>query len=109
MINIENYKFNFQKCKNGHNRTNLSFEEFENTQKIDMASIKCNKCGKKKSETYKNELYKCIDCNIQICPICKSSHEANHKIMNYDNRNYLCNTHNDVLTKYCQDCNKNFA
>ena len=59
---------------------------------------------KSKSDTYKNEFFICCDCNMNLCPLCKSIHDKNHFIINYDNKNYICNKHNKILIKYCDDC-----
>ena len=107
-ISINNYMINLS-CKNGHIIKNIKINEFENTQAINLSKIKCNECNQKnKSNTYNNEFYKCINCNKNICPLCKMKHN-NHIIINYDNINYICNKHKETFTRYCIDCKKNIC
>ena len=108
-IKIENYKIRLYGCKNGHEIKDIIIEEYENIQGIDISKIKCNKCENNKSNTYNNEFYRCIKCKINICPLCKSKHDKNHDIINYENKNYICENHNEVLMKYCNDCKKNIC
>ena len=104
---INEYKIYLYECKNGHRMNNILLNEFENTQYIDISKIICEKCKEKnKSETYKNEFYKCIECGINICQICKLSHDKSHNIINYDQKNYICFKHNDIYVKYCNKCSK---
>ena len=42
-----------------------------------------------------NEFYICKTCNKNICPLCKSNHDKNHKIINYDDKDYICEKHKD--------------
>ena len=89
---------------------NILFEEFEETQKIDISQIICDICKKyNKNTTYNNEFYICNTCNKNICPICKSNHDKNHKTINYDDKNYICKKHNDSFNTYCKICNENIC
>ena len=86
----------------------IKLNEYEN--KIDISKIKCDKCKiKNKSNTYKNEFYRCNICKISICPLCKSNHNNNHEIINYDNKNYICEKDNINYNKYCKDCKLNIC
>ena len=70
LINIKDYRINLNECKNNHSRNNIKLEEYENTQKIDLSKIKCDKCNK-----YNNsEFYVCYSCNIILCTSCKINH-----------------------------------
>ena len=70
-------------CKNGHKMENILLNEFEETQNIDLSHIKCDICKKNnKSISYNNIFYKCLTCNNNICPLCKSNHDKEHKIIN---------------------------
>ena len=40
-MNIKNYKINLIGCKNNHRINNILFNEFENTQILDLKNIKC--------------------------------------------------------------------
>ena len=42
---------------------------------------------------------------MNLCPLCKSIHDKKHSIINYDNKNYMCNKHNSLFTRYCKKCN----
>ena len=101
LINLKDYQLEM-KCKNNH-INKISFKDFN--KKIDSSKFFCNKCNKKRCDIYNNELYLCLQYNINLCPLCKSQHGQNHDIINYDKKNYICNKHNDNFTKYC--CNKN--
>lgn len=109
-LNIDNYKINLFDCRNQHNIKNISLKDFQKSQIIDLTGIKCNVCkDKNKSITFNNEFYKCNDCKINLCPLCKSSHNNSHNIINYDKINYLCGKHNEPFTDYCKNCKINIC
>ena len=102
---IKNYRIKLFGCKNGHIIENIKLNEFNNTQNIDISKIKCDTCQDgNKSNTFNNDFYICNKCNINLCPLCKSSHDNNHFIIKYDNKNYICSKHNETFVKYCEDC-----
>ena len=106
---IENYKINLFECKNNH-KYNILLNEFEKSQMVNLEEIKCNICKEKtKYDTYNNEFYKCIECNINICPLCKLNHNKEHNIINYDKIHYICNKHDELFTHYCNNCKKNIC
>ena len=75
-----------------------------------MLNIKCEICKiKNKVNCLNNEFYKCLTCDINICPTCKSFHKSNHFIINYEQKNYACNKHNQKYIKYCNKCYKNIC
>ena len=109
-MNINEYKINLLKCSNGHNIENILLDEFEETQNINLEEIICNICKNyNKSISFNNIFYKCLTCNNNICPLCKPNHDKNHIIINYDEKYYVCNEHNDKYMLYCEDCNKNLC
>ena len=109
-INIKDYKLNISGCKNNHKISNMLFNEFENTQIIDLTKIICSKCKERnKSETYNNEFFKCYECNINLCPLCKSQHNNTHTIFNYDKMDFICHKHDESITSYCNKCEKNLC
>ena len=109
-MNINKYKINLLKCSNGHNIENILLDEFEETQNINLKEIICNICKNyNKSISFNNIFYKCLTCNNNICPLCKPTHDKNHIIINYDEKYYVCNEHNDKYMLYCEDCNKNLC
>ena len=109
-IKFNNFKISFHGCKKNDNNKDFDLSEFEETQKIDMSKIKCEQCNKAdKSSAYKNEFYVCNTCNKNICNLCKSKHDSNHNLINYDNKNYICKKHNDSFNKFCKTCNENIC
>ena len=109
-MNINKYKINLLKCSNGHNIENILLDEFEETQNINLEEIICNICKNyNKSISFNNIFYKCLTCNNNICPLCKPNHDKDHIIINYDEKYYVCNEHNDKYMLYCEDCNKNLC
>ena len=109
-ISIKNYKINLFKCKNGHTKNDILFNQFENTQKIDLMNIKCDSCKENnKYNTYQNQFYKCIDCNINLCPLCRNNHDVKHNICNYDKINIICTKHHELFTNYCKSCEMNIC
>ena len=42
---------------------------------------------------------------MNLCPLCKTIHDKTHSIINYDNKDYICNKHNESLIQYCNNCN----
>jgi len=108
LINFNEYKINLFNCKNNHRRNNILLDKYDNN--IDISKIICNNCKiKNKSNTHNNEFYKCNTCKVNICPLCKASKHKLHKIINYDNKNYICEIHNKENNKYCQDCKINIC
>jgi hypothetical protein len=109
-IKINDYKIKLYECKNKHNIDNILLEEYENIEKIDISKIICNICNiNNKSNTYNNEFYICNTCKINICPLCKSIHDKNHNIINYEDKGYICEIHNENYIKYCNTCKLNIC
>ena len=97
-------------CKNNHIYKNISIKDFIISQKIDISKIRCNICNEKdKSSIYNNIMYKCISCNKKICPICNINHNKALLKIDYDNLNYICNKHNEIYIKYCNECKKDIC
>ena len=108
-INITDYKILLQ-CKNGHNKGNILLNEYKNTQKIDISKIICDECKiNNKSNTYQNIFYRCNKCKKNLCPLCKDNHNKEHKIINYEEKDYICKEHNQKYTSYCEKCKKNLC
>ena len=78
-------------------------------QKIDESKILCHKCKIDKSETINNKFYKCLDCDINLCPLCLFSHNKNHKKVDYEKKNDCCKSHGERYISYCKDCNQNLC
>ena len=95
LINFSDYKFNLNFCKNFHSFWNLLLDDFNDFQKIDESKILCNKCDNNKNKTNDYQFYKCFNCNINLCPLCKESHNSKHIIINYDKKDFYCNVHGE--------------
>ena len=91
-------------CKDRHKRENIVFDEYNNLQKIKELNIICDICKTNRNEIYNNQLYKCCKCKIVICPLCKAKHNKEHKLIDYELRNYLCNIHGERYISFCKDC-----
>ena len=75
-MDIIDYKIKLFDCKSKHNLENILLNEFEGTQNIDLAQIKCDICkNNNKSNSYNNIFYKCNTCNKNICALRKENHE----------------------------------
>jgi Ca2+-binding EF-hand superfamily protein len=44
-----------------------------------------------------------------MCPLCNSIHDKNHKIIDYDKKNYICKIHKDSYISYCEKCKINLC
>ena len=102
ILDFKDFKINLFGCKNNHNKNDILINKFEDTQKVDLSQIKCDICKiNTKSITHNNDFYICNTCSINICPLSKSIHDNTHKIINYNDKNYICKKHNDHFNKYC--------
>ena len=109
-MDIKNFKINFYGCKNNHKINNIFLNEYEETQKNYLSSILCDLCKKSnKNNTINNEFFICNTCDKNICPLCKSNHDKKHKIINYDDKNYICKEHNHPFYNFCKTCNKDLC
>ena len=80
---MKNFKIKLHGCKNGHITENITLDEFMNTQNADISKIICDKCkNKNKLETERNEFYKCLKCNMNLCTLCKYNHDHMQSIIN---------------------------
>ena len=62
-IKFNDYRIKLYDCKNGNNIENISLEEYENTQEIDISKIICNICKiNNKGQTFNNKFYVCNTC-----------------------------------------------
>ena len=108
-ISIDNYQVKLFECINKHS-INSKIKDFPNTQKINISKIICEKCRiKNKGNCPNNEFYKCLNCDKNLCLLCKPNHDSNHNIIKYDQKYYICKYHNESYIKYCKDCNKNIC
>ena len=109
-IKYNEYKIELYECKNGHNINNILLDEFEDTQYIDESKIICDECKENNlNKSYKKKFYRCNKCKMNICPICKNKHNKEHNIINYNEKNYICEIHNELYTFYCKTCKKDIC
>ena len=110
-IYIQDGYINIIGCKNRHVTSDISLEQFEELQKIDLSQIICDECKiRNKYKAYDGKFYKCLSCDKNLCEICKSSkHNKNHKIVNYDRQYFICKEHNEKYTRYCNQCKNNIC
>jgi len=109
-MEIKNYRIKLYDCKNGHVKENIKLDEFNKTQIIDISKIICDNCkSNNKAESYKNKFFKCCECDMNLCSLCKSKHDNTHSILNYDDKDYKCNRHDKDFLKYCQSCKINLC
>ena len=109
-IKIEDYHIKLFKCINGHITSGIRIDDFNKTQEINISSIICGQCKiKNKGNTTNHDFYKCLNCKIDLCILCKTNHDSNHNIIKYDEKNYICPKHNEIYIKYCEECNINIC
>ena len=108
LIKFEDYKIKLYDCKNNH-KEYIYLNDYNETQKIDETKVICKLCKKKKSESYNNKFFICGVCNIYCCPLCSSIHSKEHKLIDYDNKNFLCHKHNEQFISYCETCKYNLC
>ena len=112
-IKLENYKIKLYDCINGHVKENINLIDFNDTQKIDLSKIVCGLCKEvNKGNSFENEFYLCLNCNQNLCPMCKYKHEkeeGEHNIIKYDQKFFTCRKHNEIFVNYCQDCKVNLC
>ena len=53
-----------------------------------------------KSETYNKQFFICLACNEYLCPICNSKYNKEHKIIDYNYKNFICNIHIELYKSY---------
>ena len=103
---LKDYRIRIYNCKNGHNIDNILLKDFENTQTIDESLIICDNCKiKNRANILNKEMYVCNICKMNLCPSCKSNHNKNHKLINYGQKDCVCDIHNKEYSSYCETCN----
>ena len=108
-IKIKDYNISLFECKNHHNM-DLLLDEYNQTQNINLRKIICQNCQNyNKGSVHNNIFSRCNNCKLNLCPICSSQHDKNHNIINYDEKNYLCEEHNQYYMAYCENCKQNMC
>ena len=109
-IDIFDYQILLYGCKNNHKTNNVFFKEFELTQMHDKSKIICDNCKEsKKNKILDDDFYTCQKCNINLCSLCKLSHDETHDIIDYEQKNYICSEHNQSYNSFCQTCKKDIC
>ena len=107
-IKIFDYKIQLYPCKNGHNAKIVLLNEFLKTQKMYFINkLKCDICNS--INNCKNKFYTCCNCKNNLCLTCKENHENAHYIIDYENKNYICNEHKEKYISYCKKCDTNIC
>lgn len=105
--------FIISKCEHNHILKN-SIVEFEKGQFIkgSLEEIFCDLCSIK--ATY-NNLFYCIQCQKKLCESCKEHHMYSkidnyvHDIIEYNNKKYYCQEHDELFLAYCSKCKKDIC
>jgi len=109
-ISMQDYHIIISNCKNGHTTEYIKLKDFEETQKIDISKIICEKCNERNmGNVSENIFFRCIDCKLNLCPLCKSSHNQNHLVLNYENKIFICEDHGEAFISYCFTCKQNLC
>ena len=107
---VIDYRIKLSECKNGHTIDNILLHEFENGQYINNKYIICEICKHNNKSNSKNKkFFKCLDCKKNVCPLCNSKHDKEHKVINYDEIFYACDKHCRYYNSYCEKCKINFC
>jgi len=107
-LKINDYKVCLYDCKHKHKTNDISLDEYENSQ--DISNVICDECNNITiSKSFENTFYKCLNCNKNLCPLCKAKHDKLHLIINYKQKSYICYLHKELYNSYCQSCGKNLC
>ena len=110
LFDIKKYKIKLYGCQSGHETKNISLKDFTNTQIINKSKLLCNNCNNKnKSVSKDSKLFYCLDCKQNLCLLCNSIHNKNHNRIDYNDKDYICNKHNDSFYSYCWQCKANLC
>ena len=104
------YTISLLRCKNGHKKENIPLNEFEECQKINISNIICDKCkANNKGSVMDNKFYRCLDCKINLCPLCQKNHDKEDYMIDHDRIIFNCMEHKVALTKFCKNCKLNIC
>ena len=110
LLEIEEFGIKIFDCRNGHNAGRFLLDEIEESQMIDLTQIKCESCRiYSRGYTYNKEFYRCNTCKINLCPICEMKHDKKHRVIHYERRNYVCESHSRSYHSFCKTCKKNMC
>ena len=109
VLSVRDFKVSLFKCKNGHRMDNIPLRKFKETQNIDISKILCSECKSSKANIYENKMHFCVKCKKNLCPLCKRTHDENHKIVKYENKFFICEKDFGKFNNYCSTCDKAFC
>ena len=109
-INYENFTLSVQ-CKDGHNKDELPFNEFEDKyiKPSQIYKCKCHYCFKLLNDDTIN--FKCLQCNKLLCSNCVNNHfkETKHNTEKFIQKYQLCEKHNQKYNFFCETCKQNIC
>ena len=109
-IELKDFKISFIQCKHEHKIGNIPISDFDKCQGVNLSKIICSKCKERNRGDMTNYLFfVCLTCHSNLCPMCKLSHNAEHKIINYDYKYYICPEHEETYSCYCKNCKKKYV
>jgi len=115
IISIDNYHLTFSGCKYNHT-VNRLFNEYKESQKIDLSQIVCSKSGCTKNQRDDpQDFYKCLTCTKSLhhtkyyCNKHSLEHDKSHIKIKYDEKNYYCEKYFHKFIKYCFTCKRNLC
>ena len=109
-INLNENKISISNCKNMHNNDLININDFPNTQKLNLTKIICGQCKENNMGTaYENTFFRCVECKINLCSLCKAVHNQKHNVYIYSNKYYICEEHGELYTSYCFKCKKDLC
>ena len=109
ILSFNDYRISLFNCSNKHSYSNILIDEFTDFQRINEEKIICNKCKSSKLESYENKFYFCCNCKINLCPLCKTGHEKDHLMINYDFLNYICIDHGEKFIFFNKESDRNLC
>ena len=72
---------------------------------INEKKIICQNCkNTNKNDTCNNQFFRCLSCKLNLCPLCKNSHDKKHHIIDYNQKNFICDLHYENYISYCKEC-----
>ena len=101
-LNLVDYRFTIED-KNGNKKKDILLENLNNSDN-NKSKLKCDKC-----QNILENYYSCIYCKVNICEKCKLKHDNRHKILDYSDKNYICEKHYINYDAYCNLCKKNIC
>ena len=117
IMKIIDYKILFSGCKNNHNKE-MIFSKYDMSQNVQLSNIICDnpKC-EHNQQRYWGNFYKCLNCtdinehSKYYCNDCKASHDKEHKLIKYNEKDFYCEESNHFLSfsYFCITCYKDLC